>query len=461
LADRPSAYLKQLIQDNPLKNQEETQCILDGDLEYGASRYARSGTYHAKAGGYWGVWQAIQNERGVPLEIALEALSPEGRRWYALWSLENGHIDAGIAAYGRYLAEPGRFGPFSHETVMYLEALLKRGDPAAVRDAEARLVSTGEVSQSDLMWAVYALILTGDLRAASDRLRAGSEKYHDDGNLWALRAVIEALRKQEEAKTRATLEALKHGVYEERVRQLFLRTLSLSPAQWESMRAPYTPTEAEADVDNRLWRRNPGARLRPSDEKQPHWFGGDTFRMPECWGCGHPIRQWFVLDLKEIEPLNAKLPSWGLFPLLGCPDCDVSMGRHDYEVDGDRLAVKLVNVGTNTAKYGEARSVMPLLPPQYARLEWQDPIPDPPPGKEGDNEYHPDWDRPQVAGKPGWTQEPLRVYCRTCREQMVFVAAMATVEDFGPKVWINNGSGYQYHFACNGCRTLSVIAQCT
>ena len=41
----------------------------------------------------------------------------------------------------------------------------------------------------------------------------------------------------------------------------------------------------------------------------------------------------------------------------------------------------------------------------------------------------------------------------------IHVAAMSNVENFKPRVPINNESGYQYHFACNRCRTLSVVAQ--
>ena len=66
---------------------------------------------------------------------------------------------------------------------------------------------------------------------------------------------------------------------------------------------------------------------------------------------------------------------------------------------------------------------------------------------------------PTVGGALPWIADPLDVRCRRCKDEMTFVAAMANVEGFDTYVPINNESGYQYHFACDTCHTLSVIAQ--
>lgn len=42
---------------------------------------------------------------------------------------------------------------------------------------------------------------------------------------------------------------------------------------------------------------------------------------------------------------------------------------------------------------------------------------------------------------------------------MIYVAAMAPTDLFIPEIYINNGSGFQYHFACPDCFTLSVLPQ--
>ena len=180
--------------------------------------------------------------------------------------------------------------------------------------------------------------------------------------------------------------------------------------------------------------------------------------MPSCEGCGHSVRQWFVLDIRAIPPLREKLPAWTLFPLLGCMDCMVWMGRLDYSVAADGLSVRLENTAFATKQYGECFGHLPRIPKQYVELAWVPPNLDP--SQEEIDKACP-WDRPQIAGSVWWTQQPCHVFCRSCRKVMMFVAAMASPTGFEPYIPINNGSGFQYHFACNACRTISVIAQWT
>jgi hypothetical protein len=126
----------------------------------------------------------------------------------------------------------------------------------------------------------------------------------------------------------------------------------------------------------------------------------------------------------------------------------------------DTLHVELVNVAMSLKRFGKAFKTLPAIPRQFARLEWVPPQLNP---TEADLDQFcaGDWGRPQIGGTPAWVQNALRVFCKTCREEMVFVAANATTSDFEPEIWINNGSGFQYHFACDACHTVSVIAQWT
>ena len=198
--------------------------------------------------------------------------------------------------------------------------------------------------------------------------------------------------------------------------------------------------------------------LLPCHKKSPHWFGGEEFDMPQCHGCAHPIRQWFVIDIREIPPLREKLPAWSQFPLLGCMDCMVWMGRHDYRLDFPTMKILLDNVATMTNRFGDVFGTLPPIPKQYVQLEWLAPNLNP---SAKDLEAAAPWDRPQVAGTISWVQSPEHVFCRNCREEMVFVAALASTTGFEPYIPINNESGFQYHFACNSCCTISVIAQWT
>ena len=94
---------------------------------------------------------------------------------------------------------------------------------------------------------------------------------------------------------------------------------------------------------------------------------------------------------------------------------------------------------------------MPRLPHQSVELR---PIPP---------DAEPGADRPQIAGAPDWVQDWEPAFCPLCHAPMSFVAAMGSTwrMGFAPELTINNGSGYQYHFACAPCRVLSVFGQNT
>lgn len=235
-----------------------------------------------------------------------------------------------------------------------------------------------------------------------------------------------------------------------KLRRLFLKKPALHPNPGFSAAVD---DGAGDDLDRQMdaWSRNPGADLVPGPADSPHGFGGDLWRTSPCKGCGHLIRVWFTLDLGAIRELQPLLPGWRFFPLLGCADCMVWMGRHDYRVSSDRREVELLSVAISTESYGEAFDTTPPIPLQPAGLRWRKPGVDP-----DDFEAS-----PQVGGAPMWTQDAERVCCPSCRNEMYFVASMATPEGFAPAVAINNESGFQYHFACATCRHLSVIAQWT
>lgn len=210
------------------------------------------------------------------------------------------------------------------------------------------------------------------------------------------------------------------------------------------------PPPPPLSPEEEAWRTDSGADLVPAPEGAPHVFGGDLWAVPACRGCGHPIHAWFTLDLDALPTLAAKLPGWRSFPLLGCADCGVWMGRHDYAIHPVERRLELLDVGISTSEFGTANVTAPAIPAQPAALRER---PRPPP------EDFPE--RPQVGGAPDWIQGPVDVRCPACDGEMAFVAAMASPEEFEPAIPVNNESGYQYHFACAGCRRVSVVAQWT
>jgi hypothetical protein len=460
MANELPPSLLDVIQACPLEDQADLERLLCGDLPFGARRYAARAGYFGDRGDWWRVWWEIERARGLSLSEALEELSCDQLFWYARWSFGHGEVTEGLVAYRRYLDHPRRPGRRTYYDAMYLDHLLQQGRYADVLDTVQELVGDEDDAPEEGMRTVRAAYCLGDEAAALERLAAIRERHHDDGNVWALTAVLSAEQGNAAVAQESLTECLKLGVYDRRLEGELLKAVGLSLAEWQSRRAPFLPSPTGYDEERRHWWTDPGARLKPTEEVSPHWYGGDEFRMPDCLGCGHPIRQWFLLDLREIEPLRERLPSWRHFPLLGCTDCSVWVGRHDYEVEvePDAMIVRLVNVATSLKRFGEAIGTLPEIPRGFARLEWVSPRLHP---TDKDLDGYIGFDRPQVAGRPAWVQDALRVYCRTCRQEMAFIAAMATTNEFEPVVLITNGDGFLYHFACDRCHTISVIAQNT
>jgi hypothetical protein len=442
--------LTRLLEKHPLFSRADV-------LEFGACKYAKVAADYGTDGSWWRVWREIQHARGLPMDNAVEELSRQQRRWFALWSFNHHYGEEGRIAYERYLADPGKIGPFEHENAQYLDHLLVMGEYSKVLEVVAHLTHKYDDVPLEQIRAVWAEMALGVEDAALTRAIMIRERHHDDGNLWALTALLYQQRGDTSNAQEALREAAKLGVTDTTIMRHLLHELNVSAEQWNALQAPYEQPSFDYDEQARQWWADPGARPVPTDHVSPHWFGGDTFHMPECWGCGHSIRQWFVFDLRLIQSLHRRLPTRTLFPLLGCVDCMVWMGRHDYEVDLGTRSIKLGNVAISLKEYGQPLSTVPPLQKRYVDLEWVAP------------KLHPTeedidavgWEHPQIAGTPFWTQNSQRLNCRTCRQEMVFVAAMATTEEFGPEIFINNGSGYQYHFACDRCHTISVLAQWT
>lgn len=424
---------------------------LDGDLDVAARAFAREAAYHGAGGEYWRVWRELQRELGRPLPEAVAQLSAEKRRWFGVWALRHGDPDEGIAAYLAFAAAPGTWGVFPTENLLLIDTLVAHGRLAdAVRFVDGLAGDGGDAPDEQCRLSI-ALIDAGDRDGALARIAPVRERHHGSGETWAVTAIAHAAAGRELEARRAAIEAAKRGVYDERAAGRLVGAV-MPLAQWEELKARHAYQPGDVEAQQRAWGASPGADLVP-DAGGPHVYGGDAWRMPACRGCGHPVHAWFTLDLEAIPALKAALPGWRYFPLLGCVDCMVWMGRHDYAVDPASRTAELLNVAISTKEYGGANDTTPSIPAQPAALAWRTPV-------ETDAFADPP-DAPQVGGVPAWTQDATRVWCPACHDEMSFVAAMAGPRGFTPSIPVNNESGFQYHFACAKCRRLSVVAQWT
>lgn len=428
--------------------------VLDGDLTQASVSLAEEAASHGVSGqAWWKLWRELQQELGRPLTESIAGLAPEQLRWFAGWSLKSGAVEEGIAAYRTVLAHPGSWFPLESENLSFIDALLASGRLAEAVTAVDQLSGDGADAEGEQCRVCMALIEAGKADEALERISPVRERYHDAGRTWAVTALAHQALGQEADAMRAAVEAAKSGLFDqELLEQLQARVMLAS--QWEELQARFEYQPSGIAAQQEAWGANPGADLVPGPPDSPHLFGSDLWRMPACLGCGHTVRAWFTLDLAAVPSLQAALPGWRYFPLLGCVDCMVWMGRHDYTVDPIGRAVELVNVAISTRQYGQAHDTTPPIPAQPAALAWRRPL-----SSDGVLDDPPQ--APQVGGAPSWTQDATRVYCPACRMEMVFVASMANPQGFVPAVPINNESGFQYHFACSECRRLSVIAQWT
>lgn len=425
---------------------------LEGDLNDAARAFAREAADHGTDGEYWRVWREIQRELKRPLKDAVAELSVERRKWFGVWSLKYGDPDKGIVAYLAFVSDPRGWSVLPSDNRLLIDTLLAKGWLSeAVRFVDGIAADGGDVPSEQCRLCV-ALIDAGDVDGALARIAPVRERHHDLGDTWAVAAIAHAAAGRELDARRATVEAAKCDVFDELLAGRLVGAV-VPAAEWEELKARHAYQPPTVEEQQRAWGANPGADLVPREDG-PHAYGGDAWRMPACRGCGHPIHAWFTLDLEAIPSLQPALPSWRYFPLLSCIDCMVWMGRHDYVIDPVGRTVELLNVGISTKEYGKANVTTPPIATQPAALASREPVID-----EALEEDPPD--APQVGGVPSWTQDATRVYCPACRNEMAFVASMASPQGFTPAIPINNESGFQYHFACAGCRRISVLAQWT
>jgi hypothetical protein len=452
MAERP--LFERLIARHPLPEERERARVAKG-LAEAAAAYAKQGSYEGAKGPWWRVWRAIERARGHRLREALAPLKPEARRWFALWSFAQGRAREGSTAYRAYLAEPGRIGPFDRENAVYLEHVASRGDAArVVRVADELMAKTPHGGLVPLI-VLKALISLGDVAALAARYPRPAGATLHDGDAWAPHAMAQASAGHAREADDALTMCAKLGVGSSRDTSLLdvlLATLSVSSDEWARRRGPW---DYPKDDRHAKWLADRGLRPEPTSEPSAHAFGGDDLTMPPCPGCAHRMHALYVVEVAAVPALQARLPGWRWLPLVGCLDCCLWLTRRDFRVDQDGRRVEIVGVSANAASLAELGKAVgePLAPiaRQSVTLRAIDPA------------APPESDRTQIAGEPDWVQDFERPFCPLCHDEMTFVAALGSDHRSGlvPELMINNGSGYQYHFACAPCGTLAVFGQNT
>ena len=441
-----SRELVALIEAHPLPPRRGSSAHVLDDLALAASRYSVAAMLHGTSD-VWRVWLAIERERGRTRSESIDELPVQGCRYLAHWAFDHADDTLGLDAYRTYLVKGAsleksrRIGPFAPEA-RYLRALARAG---RIDEALDTLDQFGADALLESCGLAADLVAAGRASEAVNRMRAVIHVYDDSSFAWAHYAfALGAIGAHEEM-----LRALRESCLHEPLDPTTSMALSLSTLASEEQllrwQSPALPSRDRSWLD---WRASPGERVVLSDEPSPHTFGGDQLVLPDC-RCGRRMRAVFVFDAREIPSLRDRLPRWSHLPLLTCADCVDWMFRRDFGVNGRVVQLLGVNGAFQACERRARVENFSGRPVRLARVS--------PPG---DDELG-DWQHTQVGGAPCWVQSPRRVRCRLCRDEMVFVAALASSSGFDPYVPINNESGFQYHFACNACRTLSVFGQWT
>ncbi len=443
---------QRLIARHPLPSKE---CVAAGtDLAALAAAYAKEAADNGKSGTWWRVWRTIERARGHRLRASVESLTPQARRWFALWSFSRGRVSEGLRIYRAYLANTGGVGPFDPENAEYLRHVAARdGTKAMVQEADVILprMRSGAIVESMVLTALVdqkegAMLLARYPRPTSSTCH--------DGKAWARHAIAEK-HFGDAKKAKSALEMCVKLDVNERPNNatllpLLLSAFGLDTASWANVRQPWAYPAGDLKDG---WEKSPGQIVRPTKQKSPHVFGGQRFTMPACPGCHHVMHAFFVLSVPDVLELAARIPSWPTLPLVGCIDCCVFMVRRDFHVDHRKHSIELLGVAAtpkNIASLGTANGTLDPIREHAAAVV-------PRPNRE------PQPDVTQIGGQPDWVQDFERPFCPACQSEMQFVAALGTMwrSGFKPEITVNNGSGYQYHFACNGCDVLSVFGQNT
>lgn len=450
-----SPELLDLFQQYPLRKSADRVRAASGDLEFALRAYRRQATREGDQGP-WEVWMALVKALDLDLDEQYLEIIKKDRRCLVRWLFKEGLLELACRFYKMLIESTNKMYLFPSDNLLYLQSLHSLGRHREVEEASRFIDLRQGLEPPEAFWTALSYIALGQPEKARAIAWQAVRTYHEVGDSWALAALVDARIGSLDQGLAKLQEAARLGVspdYESELCEAF----ALSPKDWQALcRKLQLPTPSwDASLKKHL--RDPGAYFEMCAGPSPHHFGGADFQMPDCMGCGHPIRQFFLVHLSHIPNLSAKLPSWTKFPFLGCLDCMVSMGRHDYLISGNKVTLK--NVAISTKLYGEAYDTLDELPEKPVKLVRTKPLLWP-------REKHIDAldsssEQPQIGGSPRWTQAPERPLCRHCRSEMVFVGAMGSTDAFGPRITINNESGYQYHFACDSCRSLSVIAQFT
>lgn len=97
---RLSPELQKLVKRNPLPSRAETDRVLKGDLEFGATRYSVEAASSPAA---WAVYFAIEGENGRSFEQSIASLHPSVCADLARWGFDEGRESVGVVAYRRFL----------------------------------------------------------------------------------------------------------------------------------------------------------------------------------------------------------------------------------------------------------------------------------------------------------------------------------------------------------------------
>ncbi len=128
---RLSPELQKLIKRNPLPSTAETDRVLKGDLEFGATRYSVEAASSPAA---WAVYFAIEGENGRSFDKSIASLHPSVCADLARWGFDEGRDTVGVVAYRRFL-ELSKGVALEEDCARFVETVRNVEGEAAARTA--------------------------------------------------------------------------------------------------------------------------------------------------------------------------------------------------------------------------------------------------------------------------------------------------------------------------------------
>lgn len=238
-----------------------------------------------------------------------------------------------------------------------------------------------------------------------------------------------------------------------------------------SIFGPYTGDEKDfySYITGPHWKNTKGYRVERKSGKHSHYFGGDTWDVPQCPYCNNKMHQIFTFDLTDSRLSEIKNDIYPELPLVSCLNCSLVWEPQLFKLNLEKKKIEIIKQdGEMEWKLEDDEQIPSPLP--KINMDLSNLKPNDIPLDEGlldkafdliGKEYI-----CRVLGSPLYAAEPVDLECPCCKKEMSYIATISG-EDYDkeanliPEVDFFIGEMFLYFFLCEKCALMRTVAQST